>query len=297
MLEQARDNSLAETPRGNCLSRIRSLARAGRNTAGTISSYVLTNPHAIPRMTLTELAAATSTSIASVSRFCNTMGYENYRAFQIGLAASLAASGSAVLDLFNPDDDASTIIRRVFELKRKGLDDTEALLNHDTLIAVAGCIARARRLFVVGIGASGQVARTAALRLSSLGITATALTDPVEALLNLSSSAPGDVALSISHCGRTATVVEMQRLARRKQAATAVITNYADSPLARESDHVLLTSFRERRVNAAVSSSSIEQLCILEAIYFLIAHFAGPKAEGLIAEIEQAAEDTLRAKQ
>jgi RpiR family transcriptional regulator, carbohydrate utilization regulator len=286
----------AEATKGTCLSRIQSMAATSKNTAAAISEFVLRQPGGVVRMTLAELAERVGTSVASISRYCNLLGYENYRAFQIDLTASLAGNLSPVSDLFSPGDDPDTLIKRVFEMNRQGLADTEALLNRECLIEVARLIMDSSRLCLVGIGGSGLVARSGALRLASLGITALAITDPYEGLLTLSSSSAKDVVIAISHTGRSQLVLDLLDLARAKGARTVALTNYSDSVLAGRCEFALITSFRERRINAAVSSSSIEQLCMLDAIYFLIAHFRGPRAERTVLEIESNAERIIRSK-
>lgn len=289
-------SKLLEAPKGSCLSRIQSMAATGKNTAASISRFVLTQPEEALQLTLAELAARVGTSVASISRYCNLLGYENYRAFQIDLTASLAGGASRVSDLFSPSDDPHTVIKRVFEINRQGLADTEALINQESLIEVARLIANSRRLCLLGIGGSGLVAKSGALRLASLGVTALAITDPYEGLLTLSSATTKDVVIAISHTGRSELVIQLLDLAKDRGARTVGITNYSDSILADKCEFALLTSFRERRINAAVSSSGIEQLCILDAIYFLIAHSQGSKAEQMVLEIESNAERIIRAK-
>ncbi len=289
-------NNTTEAPRGSCLSRIQSMAATGKNTAVSISKFVLTQPQEVLELTLAELAVKVGTSVASISRYCNLLGYENYRAFQIDLTASLAGNALTVSDLFSPGDDPSTLIKRVFEMNRQGLADTEALLNHEILIEVARLIMKSRRLCLLGVGGSALVARAGALRFASLGITALAITDPYEGLLTLASASEKDVVVAISHTGRSEMVVQLLDLAAEKGARTIALTNYSDSILADKCEFALLTSFRERRINAAVSSSSIEQLCMLDAIYFLIAHLQGPRAEKMVMEIESNAERIIRAK-
>jgi len=272
------------------------MAATGRNSAAAISAFVLKNPEKVLAMTLAELSASVGTSVASISRFCNMLGYKNYRAFQIDLTASLAGSVSLVSDFFSADDDPSTVISRVFEINRQGLADTEALINRKALIEVARMIVDARRLCLVGVGGSGLAARTGAMRLASLGITTNAITDPYEGLLTLSSATPQDVVFGVSHTGRSGMVIDLLDLARQKGARTVGLTNYSDSILARKSEVALVTSFRERRINAAVSSSSIQQICVLEAIYFLIAHLQGSAVEPHVLEIEDNAERVIRRK-
>jgi len=291
-----KQDTAMDMAKGTVFSRIQSIAASGKNNAAAVSAFVLRQPEEVLRMTLAELAASVGTSVASISRYCNMLGYENYRAFQIDLTASLAGNPTSISDFFSPEDDTPTVIRRVFEMNRQGLVDTETLINHEAMVGVARLIMSSRRLCLLGIGGSGLVARSSALRLASLGVTALAITDPYEGLLTLSSCTNEDVVIAISHTGRSALILNMLELARGKGARTVGITNYSDSELANICEFALVTSFRERRVNAAVSTSSIEQLCVLDALYFLIAHLKGPGIEPIVLEIETNAERIIRTR-
>ncbi len=82
---------------------------------------------------------------------------------------------------------------------------------------------------------------------------------------------PGDVAIGISHSGRTAITVEGLRVAREKGALTIGISNYPRSPLREASSLFFCTSFPENRVKVAAISSKVAQMCILDALYLLVA--------------------------
>ena len=287
---------LPEKSKGTCLSRIQSISGINQKGVSKIARYVLAHPEEAVSLTISELAEKIGTSIASVSRFCTRLGQDNYRAFQMDLTASLANSPSTVSDIFRPTDRPSTIIERVFEINRQGLADTEKLLEDETLISVAKLIIRAKRVLLFGIGGSALIARLGALRFEALGITALAITDPYEGLLALASVTSDDVVFGISHTGRSALIIKLLKLAQAKGSRTVGITNYVDSPLAELSEFALLTSFRERRINAAVSSSRIAQMCILDALYFLAAYYQSSKAERLALQVEEIAEELLRAK-
>ena len=56
-----------------------------------IVDFILANTERAPQMTSAQLARASSTSEASVSRFCKKLGFKNYRSFQFSLARDLAA--------------------------------------------------------------------------------------------------------------------------------------------------------------------------------------------------------------
>lgn len=55
-----------------------------------IVDFILANTDRAPQMTSAQLARASSTSEASVSRFCKKLGFKNYRSFQFSLARDLS---------------------------------------------------------------------------------------------------------------------------------------------------------------------------------------------------------------
>ncbi|MBI2841830.1 MAG: MurR/RpiR family transcriptional regulator [Armatimonadetes bacterium] len=286
---------LAQGTKGNCLSRIQSLAGGNQKGIMRIAGYVLANPEEVVSLTILELAEKANAGIATVNRFCAKLGYESYRAFQVDLSASLAQNQSAISDVFHPGDDPSTIIERVFEINKSSLADTKALLNDADIIEVARLVTAARKVFFVGVGGSGLLARLGALRLESLGMMALAITDPFDGIFTLSNTTQEDVVIGISHTGSSEIVLKLVTFAKEKGARTVGIVNYVDSPLAKLCEFPLYTSFRERRINAAVSSSRIAQMCILDVIYFLAAYYKGEEAEHLAEEAEAVAMRLFRA--
>jgi len=72
------------------------------------------------------------------------------------------------------------------------------------------------------------------------------------------------------------------------------LTNYPQSPLAAASAFQLITAFREHRINAAVSSSIVAQLCILDSLYFILGSWGGDQTEKLANEAEERTKQMLR---
>ena len=56
------------------------------NAEKRIADCVLEDTAGVAAMTSAELARCSSTSEATVTRFCKKLGFENYRAFQLALA-------------------------------------------------------------------------------------------------------------------------------------------------------------------------------------------------------------------
>lgn len=278
----------------NCLSRLKALALSKSRTSTVIAQYLLAHTPEVTNLTISELAKEIGTSVATISRFCNRLGYRNFRTFSLALASSLVNNGSPISDIFQSGDKPGAIVKKAFAINRQSLSDTEAIFKTDDVISVVKLFRRRGKVFLFGIGGSGLIAKIGALRFTALGITALAISDPYEGLLALNSGTKDDVAIGISHTGRSAGTLNLVRLARTKGLKTVGITNYLDSPLAKSVDFLLLTSFPERRVNAAVSSSRISQMCILDVLYFLTAYYQGKKAERIALDVEASAEKFLR---
>ena len=81
-----------------------------------------------------------------------------------------------------------------------------------------------------------------------------------------------DIAIGISHSGTTISTVEAIKLAKKNEATTVGISNYNKSPLEENSTFLLCTSFPENGVKSAALSSRIAQLCIIDALYLLVAN-------------------------
>jgi len=297
MATSKRRVSSAEMLKGNCLARLQSTAAAKQNGSARIASFILSNPARALEMTITELSESIHTSASSLSRFCERIGYKTFRDFRNDLAASITARPPDVSGRFNLDDDDATIVERVFQMNQMSLTDTRALLDIDGLARVVEAIAGARRVYLIGQGSSALIARLAAQRFESLGIATMAMNDPYEILLSLPFVTEKDMLVAISHTGKTEMIIKQTRLASGRGATTVAITNYLDSPLAQACDVALITSFSERSINAAVSSSAIAQMCLVDALYFVLARHQGSVAEHVAEDIENAAESALRSAQ
>jgi len=279
---------------GACLARLRAKLRDGSPAAKRIARFVLDSPARARHMSVDALAGSCGTNPSTITRFSRGLGYRGYREFQLDLAVAVAQDAPSQLDELFKGATPAAIIRGVFECNRRSLSETEKLLDAKVIRRVATLIRRAKRTVFLGVGASGQAARQAAERFTSLGLVALAATDPYDQIFATTNVRRGHVALGISHTGQTTHVLEALRVARRKGARTICITNYPDSPIATEAEFRLITAFREHRVNAAVSSSHVAQLCIIDTLYFAVASSLERSARKLADEAEGRVRKMLR---
>jgi DNA-binding MurR/RpiR family transcriptional regulator len=71
----------------------------------------------------------------------------------------------------------------------------------------------------------------------------------------------------ISHTGRSRTILDSAKQARKNGATVILITNFPVSPLAKHADIILLTAVFSKHLTGEVISKRVAELCIIESLY------------------------------
>jgi DNA-binding MurR/RpiR family transcriptional regulator len=149
--------------------------------------------------------------------------------------------------------------------------DTASHLNIATLTQVVDALAKASRIDIYGVGASGYVALDLQQKLQRIGRPAFAWPDPHMAITSASLREHGDVAIGLSHTGTTVDTIDALREARRYGAVTAAVTNFPWSPITEAADFVLLTAARETAFRSGAMTSRIAQLTVVDCLFVTLA--------------------------
>ncbi len=255
------------------VAKIRSLFPNMPNAERKVAEYVLKAPQEVLFLSVYDMAEAVDVSVASVSRFVRTIGFGNFKDFKVELAREASPVAPEIYGAISPEDTEREIVTKVFRGNIQSLEDTLNIIDMDTFITVARELSEAKRVVFFGIGSSANVARDAALRFSLIDMQSEVYTDPLYILISAKRLHRGDAAVGISHSGRSKITVNAVQIARENGAMTVGISNYLRSPLSGCSDHFLCTSFFESRVKVAALSSRLAQLCVVDALYLLLAYF------------------------
>lgn len=236
-----------------------------------MAGYVSRHADRVPFQSVHAVARAAGVSVASVCRMVQQAGYASFKEFKIALAQETAAPVSAVYEAVAPGDSSQAVVRKVFGGYIQSLQNTLKMLDLDDCLRAAKLISDSKWVVCFGIGGSGAVAHQAAIRLSHLDIQAEGCADSYHMLIRAAHMRKEQVAIGISHSGRSTATVEALRLAGENGATTIGISNYPRSPLRRVSSIFFCTAFEESGVKAAALSAVVVQMCLLDALYVLIA--------------------------
>lgn len=256
--------------------RLESLSTAERAIAETI----LEDPAAASEKSIGQLAIASGSSEATVTRFCRTMGLRGYSHLRLRLAVAAERrrgddepeGGMAMLGDIDPGDPVSEILRKVSYADTRAVELTLAQLDTEVLSAAVERLASARRILTFGVASSATAAIDAATKLTLSDCSATVVHDVHGALMASTLLGERDVVLVFSHSGRAKEVFDVLNAARLRGATTVAVTSDPVSPAARAADLVLLTAARELRFRSGGVASRMAQLAVVDAIFVLLAH-------------------------
>ncbi|CAM3730489.1 MurR/RpiR family transcriptional regulator [Rahnella bruchi] len=255
-------------------SRLNALQGSFSPAEKRIITMIRRDPPGVANMGVTELAKYAETSTATVVRTSKRLGFTGYPALRLALAAQSASPMPVDLPLaadIGENDSPKQILQKLLEFEVKGANETTQLLSAATLEQAVTFLAQARRIDIYGAGASALVAQDLCQKLRRIGVVAQTYGSTDESLVSACQLAAGDVALAISHSGKTAGVVEALSQAKVAGATTLAITANGRAAIARKADVVLRTSNREMGFRAAAMASRISQLLIIDCLYIGVA--------------------------
>ncbi|MFI1965798.1 MurR/RpiR family transcriptional regulator [Streptomyces pathocidini] len=257
-------------------AKVRTLGPTMTRSMQRVAEAVAGDPAGCAALTVTGLAELTGTSEATVVRTARVLGYPGYRDLRLALAGLAAQQQSgaapAVTADIAVDDPLSSVVAKLAQEEQQCLADTAAGLDTTQLEAAVSALVTARRIDVYGIGASNLVAQDLAQKLLRIGLIAHAHADPHMAVTNAVQLRGGDVAIAITHSGRTSDVIEALRVAFDHGATTVAITGRPDADVAQYADHLLTTSTaRESELRPAAMSSRTSQLLVVDCLFIGVA--------------------------
>lgn len=254
-------------------STIETVASSLSPSLARVAEAVGENPGIVLDSTINELAAQCDTSVASVVRFCRSIGLSGYAQLRMELAAELgkesAQFGHSMR--YGTDLDADAPLRetasRIASLEILAIEETIARLDFEALEQVVSLVAGSSRVLLYGIGASHYVAQDLCHKLLRIGRNAYAISDPHEARASAALPIPDTVAIAFSHLGETRETVEFLRAAQASGAFTVALTSAKESTLTSIARCALFTEVRETALRAGATVSRIAQLAVIDALF------------------------------
>jgi DNA-binding MurR/RpiR family transcriptional regulator len=272
---------LAAIQDASVLARVRSQLPGYTGALQRVAAQVISDPPGAARATIVELAERSGTSPASVTRFCRALGFDGYADLRLALAGE-TGRGAGLNGLasgwtedigreIEPGDPLDRVLNQIMAADTQAMRDTAAMLDLVEVERAADAIVNANRIDIYGASGSALVGAEMQLSLNRLGLAAWSWLDVHNGLASAALLRSGDVAIGISHSGRTRETVEMLAEAGSRGAVTIALTGYPSSPLAELADLVLRTAAQPTTYRPDALSARHPQLVVLDLLYIGVA--------------------------
>lgn len=208
-----------------------------------VAEYILKNHLQIPFMSIQEVSDAVEVSTATIHRFCISLGFTGFSAFQkeiqIYMQKNLTENENETYKQW--DEEGPGILQNQIEINTVVLNEmfTDDLNNkfNETVQELLG----ARRIYILGLRASHGCAVLLYYLLKEYMDNVTLLTIGADDVYdNMISVGEGDVLLSIGFKAYTKYTVDIIRHFRLMKGKTISITDKYSSPLSQYSDISLI---------------------------------------------------------
>ena len=235
-----------------------------------VADWLFSHSGEILPYSITDLASKCDSSEATIVRFSKRLGYSGYQELKLFLAQEYEKK--VIVPNITGADDCFSIFEKVCNDAYMSLERTKKTLSAESMTRAAKLISEARRVVVIGLGTSSQVAEDASNKFLRAGCNSSAYADTHMQAIAVSQLKAGDVVIGISQSGSSKDIVEAMKTARSHGATTISITSKERSPIARQSDVLLLTDTEETRHSSLGLNSHISRLVVIDALCYKIVY-------------------------
>ena len=235
-----------------------------------VADWLFSHSGEILPYSITDLASMCESSEATIVRFSKRLGCSGYQDLKIALARE--HDKKVIAPTITSEDDCFSIFEKVCNDAYMSLERTKKTLSPEAMSAAVKAIAESGRVVLIGLGASAQVAEDASNKLLRAGCNSVAYADTHMQAIAVSQLKAGDVVIGISQSGSSKDIVEAMKTARSHGATTISITSKERSPIARQSDVLLLTDTEETRHSSLGLNSHISRLVVIDALCYKIVY-------------------------
>lgn len=239
-----------------------------RKSEKKVADYVLRNQKKVSNMTLSQLAGHVEVSQPTVLRMVKNAGFGNFKNFSYCLKNKKMPEVKNTTNIqIHPWNTFEEIIPKVIGSSIYRLEETLYAANLKNLKRAVKAIVNAKTVVVYAVENSYAVALDITSKLTYLGIKCFIHSDTFLQRVSTANLTSEDVAILVSHSGKSIDTVEAAKVAQKNGAKTIAITNGDSSPLCHYADIILDTGNSDIKIYGNSIYSRITQTAIVDMFY------------------------------
>lgn len=233
------------------------------------AEYILKNPEEVVNLSIQKLAEKAKVSEATIIRLSRSLKCKGFQDLKLKIAYDLAKyeNEKSLYEDIPSDGSIKSVIQSVSQNNIQSIQNTLQVLSEEEVEKAVKLIAKARKVAVYGIGASGIIAQDFKQKLTRINVWCEAAFDGDTQVTISANLSKHDVAFGISYSGQTKDVIESLKVAKENGASIISLTKSGDNPVASLADVRLNTTSLERNVRSGATSSRIAQLNVIDILF------------------------------
>lgn len=222
-----------------------------------LAEYIAAHSEQVIYSTMKSLGQNANTGDATIVRLCKKLGFAGFSQLKIALAQeSMVPQQKEKADTYYAAS-ATTLINSIHK--------TEELLNEESLNKAIQLLLNANRVYLFGVGHSGESAKDYEKTWLRIGLVAHAENDPHIQVQVSTLLSDQDVVVGLSLSGHTRDTYDSLELAKEKGAKIITISNDLNSPISLLGDARLQTAVGEF-MNIGSVAGQISQLYLCDVL-------------------------------
>jgi len=250
-----------------------------------IADFIVENFDRVPFLNVQEMAASTSSSVASIVRFAQRTGFEGYKELQEEIGSTLQDRllHPEVFTLPSQRQEKDDILTLIAQQDVKNINNTLLLIERAVFDRSIKTILKAKHVYTAGLGISYLLAEVLSYQLNQVGVSSSALrqgsTSFAEQILYFQ---PNDVLIVFSFPPYSQETIDAARIAEEKGNTVIAITNKENAPVTFSADSSLLVKSENMLYTNSFAAISV----LINAISTQCAMKDKARAETMLAELD-----------
>ncbi|AMG61884.1 MurR/RpiR family transcriptional regulator [Staphylococcus lugdunensis] len=210
--------------------------------------------------TINSLAYAIGTSPATITRFSNKLGYDNFQDMKFSVQHE--KSEKIV--------ENAPLVQQIHRYHQRIIQQTGEFISEEKIKRFAHNLKTRRQINYAGLGSSGLTASEFYYRTMRMGLKGMVSTDAHQMKISASLLSAQDMFVAISNSGETIELIEAAAIAHDQGAYVAVITNYEGSSITEKADLVLITTDQSRINDSQFINTQIATFFLMDIVSYLL---------------------------
>lgn len=238
-----------------------------------IANYIINHYDKVVDMTVSELAKASGSSDASVSRFCRRVGMKSFHQLKIMLAQQMVETDTGKIKAVSNHisiDDYSQSLQNILSNKMEEIRQTISNMDNEDLPVMLKKIRTARLVQFVAVGNTIPVIVDGAFKFNQIGIhaiTSEIWEAQIASVYNLTKE---DVVIAVSNSGESKGVIAALEAARERGVPSIAVTNNPVSSAAKLANYHITTTTREKLFLDGYCFSRVSATTVIEVLYLFL---------------------------